>query len=291
MEKGRVSIIVPIYNSQNTLEKCIKSLINQTYRNIEIILVNDGSKDNSIKIINDFLKQDNRIILINQENNGVSASRNIGIRVANGEFIAFVDSDDYVDEIFIEKTIEIFNKTSCDVVRNNFRKVYEDGKIMEDKLNCEEFFNKKQEISKIKDKLIKNIITGNIQSYSWLLMIKKDLITKNELYFDEEVAFMEDLIYFLNLINKIESIYFIKDPHYYYYQNNKSVTKNSSNYIKNMDNLLIAYKKIEKIFTKEYNNEEYIRIANMIYINGEISYLKSLVVNNKEYKEVLKKLR
>ena len=102
MKQELISIVVPIYNTDSYLEKCIKSIINQTYKNLEIILINDGSTDNSLNIINKYKKQDHRIRVINQSNKGLSECRNIGIKKSKGEFIAFIDSDDYVDLKYIE---------------------------------------------------------------------------------------------------------------------------------------------------------------------------------------------
>jgi len=100
-----ISIIVPIYNSEKWLKRCVESLINQTYTHIEILLINDGSKDRSLEICNEYAKKDNRIIVIDKENEGVSATRNLGIKKAKGEFIQFVDSDDYIDEQMCEKLL------------------------------------------------------------------------------------------------------------------------------------------------------------------------------------------
>ena len=100
-----ISIVVPIYNSEKWLEKCVKSLINQTYQDIEILLINDGSKDRSLEICNEYAKKDNRIVVIDKENEGVSATRNLGIKKAQGEFIQFVDSDDYADVQMCEKLL------------------------------------------------------------------------------------------------------------------------------------------------------------------------------------------
>ena len=100
---AKVSVIVPIYNNEKYLKECLDSICNQTLTDIEIICVNDGSEDNSLKIIEEYKQKDNRIILINQDNLGVSAARNNGIKIATGEYIGFVDSDDYIDNDFYEK--------------------------------------------------------------------------------------------------------------------------------------------------------------------------------------------
>ena len=99
----KISIIVPVYNNYNFLDKCLDSIINQTYKNIEIILINDGSTDNSLKKLKKYAKVDSRIILINKKNEGVSKARNDGIKISTGKYITFVDSDDYLECDAIEK--------------------------------------------------------------------------------------------------------------------------------------------------------------------------------------------
>ncbi|EOU2074247.1 glycosyltransferase, partial [Clostridium perfringens] len=99
----KVSVIVPIYNSGEYLDECLNSIIKQSLKEIEIILINDGSKDNSFNICKKFKNEDDRIILIDQENSGVAVSRNKGVRISKGEYIIFVDSDDYLEEKMIEK--------------------------------------------------------------------------------------------------------------------------------------------------------------------------------------------
>ena len=99
----KISVIVPVYNSEKYIEKCIESIINQTYRNIEIIFINDGSTDESLNIIHKYKKLDNRIKVINQSNSGVSAARNKGIKNSIGDYITFVDSDDHIDSKMIDK--------------------------------------------------------------------------------------------------------------------------------------------------------------------------------------------
>lgn len=109
MEK-LISIIVPIYNSEKFLSRCIESIINQTYRNIELILINDGSRDKSLDICNKYKKYDNRIIVIDKENEGVSATRNLGIKTAKGDYIGFVDSDDYIDKDMYKILVGLIEK-------------------------------------------------------------------------------------------------------------------------------------------------------------------------------------
>ena len=115
MKKIKVSIIVPVYNVEEYIEKCLKSLVSQTLQEIEIIVVNDGSLDNSMNTVKNFLF-DSRIIVINKKNGGLSSARNIGIKKAVGKYIAFVDSDDFINETMFEELYKYAEETENDVV-------------------------------------------------------------------------------------------------------------------------------------------------------------------------------
>ena len=125
MENSLVSVIVPVYNVEKYLKDCLESIINQTYKNIEIILVDDGSKDNSGKICDEFANLDNRIKVIHKENGGLSDARNFGLNNAHGEWVMFIDSDDYIDITMIDKLIKAsFDK---ELVMCRMLKIYSDG--------------------------------------------------------------------------------------------------------------------------------------------------------------------
>ena len=291
MEKEKVSIIIPVYNSEKMLEKCIESVINQTYKNIEILIVNDGSKDKSLEIMKENQNKDHRIMVINQENKGLSGARNAGLDKATGEYVTFIDSDDYIKENLIKDTIEIFNRYNCDVVRNNYELAYKDGNTKYRKELYEE--NEILSINEKKEELIKNILLGKVQSYSWLLTIKKEILDKNSLKFDEDIFFMEDIVFIIRLIFFIKNIYFVREPNYFYYQSNEnSLTKDTKKYVKNINNILVMKKRLEKILKMHINEfENYIKIINTVYLNGIIGYLKISVRNSGNYKEILDELK
>ena len=125
MDKVEVSVIVPIYNVSNFLPKCLQSIIEQSFKDIEIICINDGSTDNSLDILNSFARLDERIVLINQPNQGVSKARNNGLAAAKGKFLLFIDGDDYIASDFIEKLHAKAVKTGAEIVASNT--VYDEG--------------------------------------------------------------------------------------------------------------------------------------------------------------------
>lgn len=163
MENELISVVVPVYNVGKYVEQCLNSIINQTYKNLEIILVDDGSTDNSGKICDEFAKKDDRIKVIHKKNGGLSDARNEGMKVVNGEFIAFVDSDDFLDVDFYEYLMKLQNKYNSDITECNFINVYED------KLNEFKFPKKPEE----------NVIVTDGIGAVFLLMSDDDGISTN----------------------------------------------------------------------------------------------------------------
>ena len=126
MEK--ISIIIPVYNGEEFLKRCLDSIIVQTYQNWELIIVNDGSTDKTKDIIEEYIEKDKRIVVINKDNSGVSDSRNIGIDYSTGDYITFVDADDFLEKNMLLSIIELLNKEKYDVIRYNYFKNYSNNK-------------------------------------------------------------------------------------------------------------------------------------------------------------------
>ena len=122
--EGKISVIVPIYNVEQYLRKCIDSIINQTYKNLEIILVDDGSWDNSPRICDEYAKRDNRIKVIHKKNGGLADARNTGLKMITGNYISFIDSDDYIEKTMYEKMIKVILKYNADIIECNLNYKY-----------------------------------------------------------------------------------------------------------------------------------------------------------------------
>ena len=169
--KELVSIIVPIYNVDKYLEECIESLKNQTYKNLEIILINDGSTDNSEQICRKEEKQDNRIVFINKNNGGSASAKNVGLKIAKGDYIAFVDSDDFIELDMIEYMVNTINKSNVDIVQCKLRNYYtntidfKQQEINEKSIDVKEFLYlilKQWENSLFCNKLFKRDVIENV---------------------------------------------------------------------------------------------------------------------------------
>lgn len=243
----KVSIIVPVYNAASTLTRCLDSIINQTHKNIEIILINDGSKDNTLNICKDYTKKDKRIKLINKENSGVSNSRNIGIDNATGDYITFVDADDTLDAKTVETIIENASDDK-DVIRYNFNSI---GKTTFSN-NLYDLKNKTVDIQKNREVIYKHFLTAeeSIPNLVFLLFIKKELL-KN-IRFKENLYMMEDVEFYYNVFKTAKTAMFLDLKLYNYYNNPISVTHNPSNYKRNIFGIIDTNKTLIEEFPQDF---------------------------------------
>lgn len=218
--KTKVSIIVPIYNSEKRLKKCLDSIINQTYKNIELILINDGSSDNSLNIINNYEFNLVDVKIINKENEGVSKARNIGINSSTGDYIMFLDSDDTLDSSAVEELINLTKNNNVDLIRYSYYLDYKNKKLESDEKITSKLY-KKNEIDEILNKIINNKLHG----FACLLFIKSNILRKNKIKYREDIEYMEDLIFTTDVFKKVNNIYVSNLKLLNYYQSKKSVSK------------------------------------------------------------------
>lgn len=260
-EKSRVSIIIPCYNAEKHIEKCIKSIINQTYKNIEIIAIDDGSQDNTLEILNKFKEKDKRINVISKKNTGVSDTRNIGIEKSTGNYIMFVDADDFLEEDAVEKLYNTIINNKVNIVRGMYRRISE--KRISDENDILKYNNANNY------EIIKSILNGDILCYVWLLMIKKEILQKYNIKFDKNLKIMEDTLFYINIIEK-ENIYFLNEVIYNYVQNEESATGNVNKTLETYKNMLKAENKIinslreNNMWKNELNNI----VIKKILVNG-----------------------
>lgn len=218
-----VSIILPIYKVENYIDKCVNSVINQTYRNIEIILVDDGSPDNCPRICDEYKKVDNRIKVIHKENGGLSDARNAGMDVATGKYIAFIDPDDYVSKDYIEILYENITKNDADISICSFIKVNdgENDKQIEINKNIVHTFSRMQAFENLynKEYALNTIV-------AWNKLYKRELW--NDLLYPKG-KIHEDEFVICNLIQKSNKIVYTDKVLYYYVQHKSSITGNGYN--------------------------------------------------------------
>lgn len=253
-----ISIIVPVYNVENYVEKCINSIINQTYKNLEIIIVDDGSKDNSGKICDELEKKDDRIKVIHKENGGLSDARNRGIKIAKGSYIGFVDSDDYIKEDMFETLYNLNKKYNSDISIVSFYEIYNNKVIgVRNSKNLEE-------LSKL-DAMKEVLIDSKIQSYAWNKLFKRELFEGIEFPTNKN---FEDIATTLLLFEKANKVVLLEDPKYYYVRRDNSIigVKNYKTYKDYLDVIYDKYKYLDGKYKELDVYNAYNYVINMIWV-------------------------
>lgn len=281
-----ISIIVPIYNMEKKLGRCIKSILKQSFKNFELILVNDGSTDNSIKICKNYAKKDNRIVIIDKENEGVIKTRQRGVDESKGKYITFVDSDDYVHEKMLEKLYNEIINNSCDIVVCDYYKTI--GKIKKGYKN-KYFENEKlYDEYEIKSKLIASYLCGDgFPSSLYGKLYKRELFDNIGEYSKNIIFFGDDLATNLEVFVKARKVKVIKDRLYYY-----AYGGNTSRYMDCIFDDLIETFKIQKDIIKRYfnsNQEKYLRSSFML-LNSYKYSLENLLNSNLNSKQIEDKI-
>lgn len=239
MEK--ISIILPVYNAEKTIEKCIESIVKQSYTNFQLIIIDDFSTDNTYNICNNFKNNDNRIeIYRNNKNIGVSKSRNIGINKAVGKFVTFIDADDYIDCEIYKELICCFKfdvqLTACDFYFERNKDIKKNKKMKNRLLNVNQaerliFLNK--------------YFCGFVWNKIYLLQIIKD----NDIFFDENIYIAEDLLFNFKYMQYIKNMYYCAKKMYHYMQYNDS--SYNGFYNERWNTVILAYNQIDLIMIKE----------------------------------------
>lgn len=227
MEK--VSIIIPVFNAEQYLSQCIESLIKQTYKNIEIILVNDGSTDNSLEICKKYGAKDNRIKIYSIKNSGVSIARNKGVSISSGKYITFVDSDDWVETNMLEFAIMKLKETESDIVIWSYFKNYYNDELMLSLIpGGDQVFEENKDILYLKsiysmygeEKVAESVSAGTV----WGKLYTRDFIIKNNLKFNPSLTRSQDTVFSINAFSHAKKISYFDKSLYHYRINNSSTT-------------------------------------------------------------------
>ncbi len=241
----KVTIIVPIYNVEKYLKICIESLVNQTLQEIEIILVNDGSTDNSGKIAKKYQKRfKNKIIYLEKENGGLSDARNFAIPYAKGEYIAFLDSDDYVEKDTYENMYKIAKKEKSDMVECDFYWEY----LHKSKIDTGEIYHSKEEMLE------------EVRVVAWNKLIRREIIQKRNIEFPKGYRY-EDVEFTYKLIPYLDKVSFLKEPCIHYVQRENSISNSQNERTKEIFDILnnvIAFYKENNLYDKYEEQLEYI---------------------------------
>lgn len=274
----KISVIIPVYNVEKYLEECIMSICNQTFKDFEIVIIDDGSSDNSISILKKYAKMDDRIRLFVQENKGISATRNKGLLEAQGIYILFVDSDDYILPNTLDVLWENALKTDADIVLGNAWSFYND-----------DYSNKIASYQRPEWIDSSGVITGDVlyaqlmktSSFPplvYLYFSKRSFLMNNQIWMDEEIVH-EDELWTIHAMFKAKRVIAI-NYYYYYYRQRDGSFMYSNNLHRRIESLLIISKKLS-IFISECEQIDSIKMRRWIYVRIFWMYLQATYIFEK----------
>ena len=306
MKQPLVSIILPVYNAQSHLARCLSSIRAQTYQNLEIIVLNDGSKDQSLPVCEAFRKKDPRIILVDKANSGVSDTRNLGLKLATGEYIQFVDSDDYLDPDFTERLVTAAETNNADlviapywmVIPANSCKAGQALENLQENLGIEEKrpddvreYGFLPEGTYDRDTFALRLMekpASFFYSVLWNKLYRRDILVDNHLQFTREVRWAEDLVFNLEYILYANVFVSIPKAGYHYVQNPQSICHTQINAATIVQNKLQVFRYYKDLYTRLGMYEEVrpqlykflVDIAESTYPSGPF---KKIIEEAKEY--------
>lgn len=215
----KLSIIVPIFNAEIYLERCIKSILNQSFKDLELILINDGSTDNSLSICYKYKNLDKRIVVIDKENEGVSVARNYGLKIANGQYIGFVDSDDYIEFDMYEKLYKNLKKYNGDLIKCNYKECIDGHEIENKETSIISIYSKEESFKNYINEPYK--YNKHFKSVMWDGLYKRSLF--NQLQFPEGYIYEEGYI-LPKIFLRCKKLIHLDESLYIYVKNNNSIT-------------------------------------------------------------------
>lgn len=308
-EQPQVSIIVPVYNVENYIERCLNSLVNQTFKDIEIITINDGSTDKSLELLNKYAKEDIRISVIDLGDEGVSYCRNLGIEKANGKYIMFVDSDDWIDSSMVEVMYKKAEENKLDLVMCSYIREFKDH-------SKEKIFNLPQEIiykdNEVKNELLRKLVGPIKEELSnpemldalgtvWGKLYRADILKENKIKFVDlkEIGSAEDTLFNIFTFNYLKKLMFLNKSMYHYWRDNpKSVTSQYNPKLKEQRKVFFKYisdfikeNNFEQVFEEALNNRICTSVLGLGLIecskNNKISRINKIknikIIINEEY--------
>lgn len=288
-----LSVIIPVYNSQKYIKECISSITNQSYKNIEIIVVDDGSSDDSVNICKELMKKDNRIKVFTKKNGGTSSARNFGLKKATGDYITFIDNDDYWDkENAIEEIMDQLNETKADILLFNSKDNFVNTKGI---VNPSNIIDRQMIYDRDKNKFLKNVLKNGLYYRAvWTKIIKSSLIKNNGLTFEEGMR-NEDTDFSAKLMLLANSYDYYKDVFHVYRKGHETAQTSKPVSYKSLNDLTVIlekyFKEAEKINDLEFKKcfLSYLAFPFSVWM-GQVGYFdnkKEEIKKMKKYKYVL----
>lgn len=267
----KISVIVPVYNVENYLSRCLDSILNQTYSDFEVLLVDDGSRDNSGCICDEYALKDSRIQVYHKENGGVSSARNVGIQNARGKYSIHVDGDDSVEPEMLERLWRTAELEKADVVIVDF--FIDTGHKVRLKTQRPESLEP--------DKVIEGILTGKLHGSTWNKLIKHEMYFKYHITFPENINCCEDVLVVTRLLLQQLKVVYLPEAFYHYTYNPNSIIRTLTR--KTFDELFLFVEKMQKILE---GNAELTESLNYTKLIIRKDALFSKCYTSKEYKEI-----
>lgn len=281
-ENPEISIIVPVYNTEQYISRCIESILNQTFKDFELILIDDGSQDRSGEICDEYAKKDNRIRVFHNNNQGVSATRNYGINISKGKYLMFCDSDDWVADTWCEELYNTILAYPNSWITCNFFQVDNESKkqrVIKNNLN---------EINTLEKDDFYIVFKSGMSIYSWNKIFDKEKINKFQIRFNENKSLGEDVEFGIDYLKISENI-IILNRNLYYYLINHQGTLSSKKYDDYFDYLIHFYK-LRRVYIKDCYLEEFCSdyfyqfshaLSDRINLNNNESFISKLKYNQK----------
>lgn len=280
-----VTVIVPVYNASKTIERCVRSITSQTYYRLQIILVNDGSKDNSLEICREMSGKDSRIVVIDQDNSGVSVARNAGLDKAKGEFCCFVDADDWIDSTFVEQLVNAMSDVDC-AITGYVKESYNETSFVCMKENC--FYSDNINSEQIADFFINGFVHP-----CWNKIFKISIIKENDIFFRTDLHISEDSLFCLDYLKKCKVFRTVADAGYHYWKDSGQVSLSQKVY----DDIFDTYEKVFDAIRDFLNAGNCAKsmvdgiLAQTIYPQLYATIFKVYLSGNDSYGKKIKKLR
>lgn len=287
-----ISIIVPIYKVEKYVNQCIDSILNQTYRDLEIILVDDGSPDNCPAICDEYAKIDSRIKVVHKENGGLMSARQAGLNIATGDYIGFVDGDDWIEANMYEYFAASIEKYHPDMVCSEFYYDYPDRSIASEQNLEKEYYNKKELIDTVYPKMLFNgtYYRFGVNPCCWSKVYKKELLEKCLYKITPKIKIGEDVAFTYPCLIESNSISYVDIPQYHYRENSESMT---NVYDSNLENtIMIPIDILKTAFeSSEYNFSNSLSYYILYMVNGIVrnEANKNCNKSKKEKKQTLRK--
>lgn len=287
-----VSVIVPVFNVEKYLDNCMESIVKQTYQNLEIVLVDDGSKDSSKQKCDEWADKDRRIKVVHKENAGLGMARNTGLDNATGAYVIYVDSDDFIDTRMVQVLMDAANFYHADTVYCGFMRLYSDKQTKEFKQSFENVcFQGKDVTQKVLLRMIGSEPDESVDSYLnmsvWHGAYSMKLILENGIRFpSERIYISEDIIYHIDYLRISKCVAFVPDCLYYYRMNDMSLTKLYNP--QRFDKEIVLYREIKRKLGLFLLEKDYLQRVNRMFLGRVRSCVMRAVVGNRNnaYREL-----